>query len=221
MKRFWLAAVAAMISAAGLRAAPGDIAVYFGSFDPIHEGHMAVIQGALPDLGVDGVLVIPTPPSRKKRPVASLKDRLGMVRAAAFRTKGLTPPGAGIAAILREGGPEWRAKIFGYLYNLLPPGALVQEIVGMDEFDATLRAGMIPPAQEPRMLVVVDRPGYKLDVDLLRSKEVAPGKILFLHPEVKDVKSSRIRAAIRAGEDVFGKIPHVVRKYIESRRLYR
>jgi nicotinate (nicotinamide) nucleotide adenylyltransferase len=221
LKRFVYALVALLALAAQLPAAPGDIAVFFGSFDPFHNGHLAVVRGALPDLGVDRVLVIPTPASRKRRHKASLSDRLAMVRAAAYRHRDLAPPDATIAQILRSGDGDWKAQILGYLYKQLRPGGLVQEIMGMDRFHDVLRDGMVPPKQEPRMLVVVDRPGHPLDLDLMRKTDVAPGKILFLHPEVVDVDSTRLRKDIHEGNDVFGRMPVVVRKLIEARKLYR
>lgn len=221
MKRISFVLAALLALAARLPAAPGDIAVFFGSFDPFHEGHVAVVRGALPDLGVSKVLVIPTPAHRSRRHRASLSDRLAMVRAAAYRYRDLAPPDATIAKILRSGDSDWKAQVMGYLYKQLQPGGLVQEIMGMDRFHEILRTGMVPPRREPRMLVVVDRPGHPLDVELMRKTEVAPGKALFLHPEVVDVDSSRLRRDIKEGNDVFGRLPVVVRKLIEARKLYR
>ncbi len=215
-----LIAASALLGLATLaQAAPGDLAVYIGSFDPLHEGHMAVIRGALPDLGVDKVLVIPKPSTSKE--IAPLKDRLAMARAQAFRDKQVSAPDAKLAQILREGGPEWRPRVYAYLFDQLQGDGLVQEIVGIDRFNTALKKGMIPAASEPRMLIVVDRPGYPLDVGLLKSQNVTPGKILFLHPEVLDISSAKIRRKIQRGKDVFGLVPNVVRKVIEANNLYR
>jgi len=211
--------LAALPAMAG--AFPGDVAVFIGSFDPIHEGHMAVIRGALPDLGVDHVLVIPTPDTRRKNNHARLEDRLALVRAVAYRFKEVASPGPELAAILREGGREWRPKLLAKLYDRLPPSAVVQEIIGMDVFNDRLRRDLIPSAQEPRMMIVVDRPGYPIDTDLMSKRRMAPGKVLFLHPEVVDVQSADVRDAVARGMDIFGKVPNVVRKLIEARELYR
>lgn len=216
-----LAALFLVTLAVSASAAPGDVAVYFGSFDPFHEGHLAVVRGALPDLGVDRVLVIPTPDTRKKENHATYAERLGMVRAAAFRYKELQGPSSELVQHIREGGRDWKERVLGHLYKQLPPNALVQEIVGMDRFHAMLGADMIPPKREPRMIIVVDRPGHPVDTELLSRKRVAPGKILFLHPEVLDVQSSAVRAAVKAGKDIYGKVPNVVRKLIETWKLYR
>lgn len=221
MKRFHLVLAALLMLAARLPAAPGDIAVFFGSFDPFHEGHLAVVRGALPDLGVERVLVVPTPATRSRRHLASLSDRLAMVRAAAYRYRELAPPDATIAKILRSGDSDWKAQVLGYLYRQLKAGGMVQEIMGMDRFHGILNDHMVPPAREPRMLVVVDRPGHPLDLDLMRKTDVAPGKVLFLHPDVVDVDSDRLREDIKSGSDVFGRLPMVVRKLVEARKLYR
>lgn len=211
-----------LLGLAGRGAAfPGDMAVYFGSFDPIHEGHLAVVRGALPDLGTGSVLVVPEPDERGNAHHASLADRLALVRAVGYRYAEVSAPDKELSEVLLSKDRDWRPRILAKLYDRLRPGAVLQEIVGMDVFNDLLRRDMIPRPVEPRMIVVVDRPGFPLDLDLLKRRHVAPGKILFLHPEVRDVNSRELRRDIARGLDVFGKVPVVVRKLIEALELYR
>lgn len=216
-----LSALIAFGLAASAHAVPGDIAVFFGSFDPLNEGHMAACLGALPDMGVESVLMIPNPDRHAPATEASFEDRLAMVRAAAFRHDEVEAPDPRILKILRNAGRSWKQEVFGMLYQSLPLGSVIQEIVGMSHFNMSLRDGTMPKADEPRMLVVVDRPGHPIDTDLMARKKIAPGKVLFLHPEVLDVDSVRLRKDIAARKDVFGKVPTVVRMVIEHRNLYR
>jgi nicotinate-nucleotide adenylyltransferase len=220
MFRFVFGLVFLFSFVASARAVPGDLAVYFGSFDPFHEGHLAACQGAMPDLGVDSVLVIPHPDRNVKPTVADFTSRLAMVRAAAFRYSTLDSPSPEVVQVLRRGEPQWKQEVLGLLYQELPVGAVVQEIVGMDYFHSMLEQGKIPGKGEPHMLVVVDRPGYPLNTRLIAEKKLPAGKVLFLHPEVIDVDSSRVRQDIRDGKDVFGRVPNVVRKLIEHLDLY-
>ena len=58
-----------------------------GTFDPIHEGHLAVAAAAARLLGLDEILLVPsrTPPHRPVDPAASIFHRFAMVALAAER----------------------------------------------------------------------------------------------------------------------------------------
>ena len=59
------------------------IAVYGGTFDPIHHGHLILAREALERLGFENVIFVPTAVSPfRESPVASAEMRLLMVRAA-------------------------------------------------------------------------------------------------------------------------------------------
>lgn len=59
------------------------VALIGGSFDPIHEGHLAMARAALEQLGVDEVWFIPSSSTPlKDRPLTSAAHRLAMVKLA-------------------------------------------------------------------------------------------------------------------------------------------
>jgi nicotinate-nucleotide adenylyltransferase len=59
------------------------IAIYGGTFDPVHHGHLILAREALEKLGLDKVIFIPAAVSPfKTAPVASGEIRLSMLRAA-------------------------------------------------------------------------------------------------------------------------------------------
>ena len=63
------------------RCALRKIAIYGGTFDPIHHGHLIVAREALERLGVDRVIFIPAraSPLRKTAPIARDEMRLSMI----------------------------------------------------------------------------------------------------------------------------------------------
>jgi nicotinate-nucleotide adenylyltransferase len=60
------------------------IGILGGSFDPIHNGHIAMAHAAMVQLGLDEVIFIPAHrnPLKEKGPHSSARDRLEMVRLA-------------------------------------------------------------------------------------------------------------------------------------------
>ena len=56
------------------------IGIYPGSFDPIHLGHIKIINEILNSKIVDKVLVVPTGNYWSKNVVASIKDRINMIK---------------------------------------------------------------------------------------------------------------------------------------------
>ena len=60
------------------------IAVFGGSFDPVHIEHIRLVQAAIDELGLDKLFVMPahTPPHKQGKELSSNEDRLEMCRSA-------------------------------------------------------------------------------------------------------------------------------------------
>jgi nicotinate-nucleotide adenylyltransferase len=54
------------------------VGIYPGTFDPIHEGHIAFAQNALTMLGLDTVFFVPEAHPRSKQGITDLRHRLTM-----------------------------------------------------------------------------------------------------------------------------------------------
>lgn len=59
------------------------IGIYAGSFDPIHDGHLAFAQAAI-DAGIDKVMFLTEPRPRRKQGVRALEHRNAMIDLAIF-----------------------------------------------------------------------------------------------------------------------------------------
>lgn len=58
------------------------IALYLGSFNPFHNGHLKVVQQAIEDFKMDSVVIVPTMQNPfKKEPPLDLDRRKGIIRA--------------------------------------------------------------------------------------------------------------------------------------------
>lgn len=59
------------------------VGFYFGSFNPIHKGHIRVIENAIKEKNLDRVVIVPTMhnPAKKKAPI-DIDERIFLIRAA-------------------------------------------------------------------------------------------------------------------------------------------
>ncbi|NIA22030.1 MAG: adenylyltransferase/cytidyltransferase family protein, partial [Anaerolineaceae bacterium] len=59
-------------------------ALFGGTFNPIHLGHLAIARAALDELGLEKLVLVPSarPPHKTARPLAPDEDRLEMCRLA-------------------------------------------------------------------------------------------------------------------------------------------
>lgn len=224
MKKILASALALAAVAAGQARAEGGAAVYFGTFDPFHNGHLRVVEAALPEIGVDKVWLAPDPTPTKPGAGASFEARLAMCRAIAARhSKTLAVIARSeIEAAFAAGGPEgWQAALIRTVSRRLRAGQKVYQLTGIEGFNRLLQAAQLPKEGEDRVVVIVDQPGYKLDVDKLANQHVGRDQLLFLHPPALDIRGLDVHAKVKRGEDYSSLVPPVIRRYITDMGLYK
>jgi nicotinate-nucleotide adenylyltransferase len=185
---------------------PG-IGILGGTFDPVHNAHLAMARAALEHLSLDKVLWIPTGATRYRDPaVASAQDRLAMLR--------LALEGDARAQIdpreLSSGASGYTVDTLHEL-RLENGDAPLYLLMGADQY-AKLSTWQRPDeVARLARIAVFSRPGFKTR----NSKDVTvPMK------EV-DISASAIRARVARGEDVSGLVPAPVANYIARHGLYR
>lgn len=197
------------------------IALFGGTFDPIHRGHLAVARAAADAYKLDRVhfVLADTPPHKQAKPITPYKHRLAMLelalegqnedkfqasRVEERRTKSRPEANYSIDTVRRfKQAMVKRDKLFF--------------IIGMDSFL------QLDKWKEPEALlaecefIVVSRPGHK-------SKEAKPaftGKVHLLETVAVDISSTQIREAVADGSPLENMVPGTVAQYIKRHRLYR
>ena len=141
-----------------------NIGYFGGTFDPIHNGHLALARAAGEACHLDRVLFVPTdaPPHKRRKPITSFVHRYTMVALALneARERGFLP------SLLEQPGPNVRFR-----YSIDTVRALRRRLRKSDRLffligiDAFLE---ISTWHQPESLlracefVVVSRPGYSL-----------------------------------------------------------
>lgn len=202
------------------------IALFGGSFDPPHRGHMALARAAADAFTLDLVLFAPAgrQPLKQRSTGASYPQRLAMVALACaddprFAVSELDAPHP-------DGEPNYTVDTLARLQTLYPDAERFN-LAGADSF---LTLGRW---REPlRMLelaewIVVSRPGFPLvesepvEPEGLLLNERERSRIHLLDSVHEDVAATGLRERLRQGDFCTDLLPPPVSAYIEQQGLYR
>lgn len=207
------------------------VAVFGGTFDPFHKGHLQSALELLQRLPVTEVRLVPAArPNLRDTPDASDHQRLDMVTCATAAFPGLivdarelSRPGTTFTIdTLREMHREW-------------PDTRLLLVLGTDAFNG------IASWRESRQIwslcavLVMQRPGHLftmpdsleqktaivLDGNEQRLQGCAPGELYRITLQQWPLSATEVRERLQRGENVDGMVPPVVGQYIEEHGLYR
>lgn len=192
--------------------------LYGGSFDPIHNGHVAAANEVLHRRALDRVVFVPAgePPHKEGGCVAPFEDRLAMARLAAAPLHGLeVHDGEG-----RRAGPSYSVETLRE-WRRDHPGDVVELLVGADMLADLPTWREAPAIVKNAMVVAFARPGFDL-AGALATFEAAfgSGHAVVVEIPLVAASSSEIRRRLGAGLPVFGMVPPEVEAYLTERRLY-
>ncbi len=195
------------------------IGLFGGTFDPPHNGHLALAIAARDELGLDRVLWVPAadPPHKRGRRVSRAADRLAMVRAAIAGQ-----PGFEVSRVdLDRPGPHWSADTVALLAQQYPNAELVF-VMGGDSLKDLPTWGRPHEIVACCTLGVLRRPGAVIDLPALEA--ALPGitqKVRFIDEPPMPVSGRSIRERARAGLPIADAVPPAVAELIAQRGLYR
>ncbi|HLF65217.1 MAG TPA: nicotinate (nicotinamide) nucleotide adenylyltransferase [Saprospiraceae bacterium] len=188
------------------------IGLLFGSFNPIHTGHLIIAEYFATREGCDHVdlVVSPQNPLKKSKDLADEKHRLAMAR---LSVRG--------NPLIQVNAIEFSLPRPSYTYHTLSqlstqnPEHTYKLIMGSDNFDRFREWKDWQPILEEYRILVYRRPGYH-------------GSDFEKHPHVKmfdnvpmiHISSTYIRASVHKKKSIRYLVPEVVRKYIEKKKLF-
>lgn len=189
-----------------------NIAIFGGSFDPIHTGHamMANFLSRYPGIDQVWIMVSPRNPLKDNSPVADETDRIEMARLVAedcasvevsdFETR-LPVPSYTIDTLraLREAYPRHRFKW----------------VIGSDNWEIMSQWRESESILRDFGVLVYERPGYPVTGQLPAGVELIKDAPLAL------ISSTFIRQSIKESKNINFFVPDKVLKYIEKHKLYQ
>jgi nicotinate-nucleotide adenylyltransferase len=185
------------------------IAIFGGTFDPVHSAHLAVASEAASAFELERVLFVPAsrPPHKSGATVAGYEDRYRMVELACQAEPRFE-------ASRLEAGQERSYSIdtIERVRAALGPGDELFFLIGADAFAEVATWRRWQEVVRAVRFIVAARPGH--------SYAVAPGaQVERLDTVALAVSSSAIRVRLAAGENP-PELPPAVAAYIRERGLY-
>ncbi len=178
------------------------VALFGGSFDPPHVGHVLVACWASVATDVDEVLVVPTFRHAFGKKATAYEHRRRMTELAMQGLRDVT-----LSDIERDMGGESRTYDTLEALRASRPGTNFRLVIGADILEQTHAwyrwndvVAMAPP-------LVVGRLGYPLPPDCPLA--------------MPEISSTEVRERLGRGESVTGLVPPAVATYASSHGLYR
>ena len=189
------------------------IGIFGGSFDPVHNAHVALARVALNELRLDELLWVPAgQPWQKQRHLSSAQDREAMVRLAIAGE-----PRFKLSRIeLERSGASYTIDTVRELHAARP-GAQWFLIIGQDQYAGFHTWHGWQELLGLVTLAIADRPDAVHTVD---PRVLAAARAAVALP-MMDVSSTDIRGRVTHGQGIADLVPEPVARYIARHHLYR
>ena len=212
-------------------------AIYGGTFDPVHNGHLTVARSVAQLFALDQLIFVPacTPPHKRDAGISPAFQRFAMLALATEDDASF------IVSTIELDEPErpYAVDTVARIQKQIGSDSRLFFIMGADSW-----AEITTWFEWEKLLrmcdqIVVTRPGYELveangaavsDVRGMSEDEVSvlieghsERQAFFTDAAILDVSATAIRAAARAGdsEKLRESVPETVANYIEKHELYR
>jgi nicotinate-nucleotide adenylyltransferase len=224
-----------------------NLALFGGTFDPIHRGHVVVARAAAAKFQLKQVRFVPAdiPPLKQRMPITSYYHRYAMVSLALAGEKDFVPSLLEAPDLNRgsERRPSYSLETVRRVKKTLGKSDHLYFLIGMDAFKDIAKWYKPEELLAECDFIVAARPGYSLAnvasslpgklrpnaavTKLFRREKMAgplvlQGATLHMLPEThENVSATQIRAAVGRGGALKRLVPDAVAEYIHKEHLYR
>jgi nicotinate-nucleotide adenylyltransferase len=203
------------------------VALFGGTFNPIHVGHLAVVEEMRTRYNLDKVIFIPAflPPHKDPAELADAKSRLLMVHLAT-----VSNPCFEVSSFeIDRGGKSYSVDTIRHFRSLLGDKTQLYFILGADMLMELATWRNIDEALKLCEFIVVARPGYDsskiMNYRFLGTSNESLGadsleKLRMEECSKLDISSSAIRQRVREWKSIKYLVPESVEQFIHNQQLY-
>lgn len=198
------------------------LALFGGSFDPPHRGHVAIARSAADTFALDRVFFAPAgrQPLKRDGHSATWEQRLAMVALACSDADPVRFSASTLDAPRSDGAPNYTVDTLSVLHTL-HPGDELFSIAGADSFRSIGKWREVGRLFDLAQWLVVSRPGVPLE--LPQGLELSPARRMRVHlldSVHDDVAATNLRQRLAAGDPCHDLLSPSVAEYIGEHRLY-
>jgi nicotinate-nucleotide adenylyltransferase len=200
------------------------IALFGGTFDPIHLGHAEVADATAKRIGAEKVIFIPAKCSPLKgfSPNARDEDRLKMITLTIAKRETF----AVSDCELRRPAPSYTLDTVRQFKHDYGSDTSIHWLLGSDSIDDLVHWYKIGALIDECNLTTMQRAGYGLPdfdkfIPVWGPQRIAKLRSNVVETPLIDISSTEVRERLAAREDVAGMLHPDVIKYIRQRGLYR
>ncbi|HVJ37842.1 MAG TPA: nicotinate-nucleotide adenylyltransferase [Stenotrophomonas sp.] len=214
----------------------GLVLCYGGTFDPIHDGHLAIARAARDAFEVPVALIPAADPPHRAPPGANAAQRAHMISLAIAGEPGLRLDLRELRRAQRLDRPSYTYDTLQELRHEHGPARPIAWLLGADSFVGLPQWHRWKELGGLAHLVIAERPGSALDAALppalaawaqgrwAESAQVLAqepsGRLWRLQQPLRDESASQVRRAIAEGGDGRAWLPPAVAEFIAAEHLY-
>jgi len=196
-------------------------AIFGGTFDPIHIGHIHIAYEALYNLHLDKIIFMPAgnPPHKKNKKITDAKIRYDLVKRAIESECHFEISDYEITK--RESSYTYETV---ESFSELQPNIEWYFLVGVDSLMDLDKWKNVEIILNNCKLVVYNRAGYtaqEVFAQKCHLEKKFNKKIIYINMPIIDISSTGIRENIKAGRNVNYLLPRGVEEIIHERNLYK
>lgn len=186
------------------------IALYFGSFNPVHVGHLIIANHVLNETNVERLWFVVSPhnPLKQENGLLNEYHRLHLVSTAI----GDDPRMKASDIEFHLPRPSYTIDTLTYLKEKYPEHEFMV-VMGSDSFSNIRKWKNYELLLRDHTILIYQRPGFAVDAPAGTSVKILDAPLL-------DISATRIREMIRNGKSIRYMVPDKVREEIEAGRYY-
>jgi len=188
-----------------------NIGLYFGSFNPIHIGHLIIANHVLNETPINKVwfIVSPQNPFKESKALLNEFDRLHLVRLATQDDNRIKC--SDIEFNLPK--PSYTSNTLAFLSEKYPEHQF-SLIMGSDSYQNLDKWKNYETIINNYPVYVYKREGHEI-------KKTFDKEAVILNAPIIQISASQIREHIRSAKSIRYLVPEIVREEIESRKFYK